>query len=49
MIFRDPYEAPMDRLTGGRLRLALGVAAGALAVARFVWMRGLRHYSGASA
>ena len=44
-----PAEALVGRLTGSRVLLAWGVAAGALAVARFVWMRGLRHYSGASA
>ena len=49
MIFSDPYEAPMGRFTGGRLMLALGVAAGALAAARFVWTRELGRYSGASA
>lgn len=49
MIFSDPYETPMGRLTGGRLMLALGVAAGALAVARFVRIRGLGRSSEASA
>ncbi len=44
-----PAEALVGRLTGDRVVLALGVAAGALAGARFVWTRGLRHYSGASA
>ena len=44
-----PAEALVGRLTGDRVMLALGVAAGALAVARLVWIRGLRHYSGASA
>ena len=44
-----PAEALVGRLTGGRVMLAFGVAAGALAVARVVWTRGLRHYSGASA
>ena len=44
-----PAEALVGRLTGGRALLAWGVAAGAVAAARFVWMRGLRHYSGASA
>ena len=44
-----PAEALVGRLTGDRVMLALGVAAGALAAARFVWTRGLRHYSGASA
>ena len=44
-----PAEALVGRLTGDRVMLALGVAAGALTAARFVWMRGLRHYSGASA
>ena len=44
-----PAEALVGRLTLSRVLLAFGVAAGALAAARFVWTRGLRHYSGASA
>lgn len=44
-----PAEALVGRLTGGRVLLAWGVAAGALAAARLVWTRGLRRYSGASA
>ena len=44
-----PAEALVGRLTPSRVLLAFGVAAGALAAARFVWTRGLRHYSGASA
>ncbi len=36
-----PAEALVGRLTGSRVLLAWGVAAGAMAAARFVWVRGL--------
>ena len=44
-----PAEAVVGRLTGARVALALGVALFALAASRFIWGRGLKRYSGASA
>lgn len=44
-----PAEALTGRLTDQTLLLAALLAAALLAVARFVWRRGLRAYSGASA
>ena len=44
-----PAEAVVGRLTGARVALAFGVALFALAASRFIWRRGLKRYSGASA
>lgn len=44
-----PAEAVTARLTPGTLLFAAGLTALLLALARFVWRRGLRRYSGASA
>jgi ABC-2 type transport system permease protein len=44
-----PAEALAGRLTPGALLLAGAVALATLAVSRWFWKRGLRHYSGASA
>ena len=43
-----PAQALTDRLRWPTVLLAVIVAVGAAALARFVWMRGLRRYSGAS-
>lgn len=44
-----PAEALAGRLTAGNLALACGVSLALLAGSRWFWLRGLRHYSGASA
>ncbi|MGH3679546.1 MAG: ABC transporter permease [Natronosporangium sp.] len=44
-----PSEALTDRLTGGTLLAVLALAAGWLGLSRWLWRRGVRHYSGASA
>ena len=44
-----PAEALAGRLTLANLALSCGVAVVLLAVSRWFWLRGLRHYSGASA
>jgi ABC-2 type transport system permease protein len=44
-----PAEALAGRLTAGNLALACGVSLALLAGSRWFWLRGLKHYSGASA
>jgi ABC-2 type transport system permease protein len=44
-----PAEALTSRLTGQTVLGAAALAAAFLAVARWIWLTGLRHYSGASA
>lgn len=44
-----PAEALVGRLTAGTLLLAVALAAGLLALARWFWFFGLRRYGGASA
>lgn len=44
-----PSEALADRLTGRTLLALLALAAGWLGLSRWLWRRGVRHYSGASA
>jgi ABC-2 type transport system permease protein len=44
-----PAEALSGRLQPATLLMVIAVAGGLLAISRVVWLRGLRHYSGASA
>jgi ABC-2 type transport system permease protein len=44
-----PAQSVTSRLTIGNVLLAFAVAAGLLVLSRWVWRRGLRRYSGASA
>jgi len=44
-----PAEALTNRLTGSELLLAVGLAIGLFILARLIWRRGLKAYSGASA
>ena len=44
-----PAEALRGQLSPGTLIAALGLAAVLLVASRLLWLRGLHHYSGASA
>jgi ABC-2 type transport system permease protein len=44
-----PAQSVTSRLTIGNVLLAFALAAGLLVLSRWIWRRGLRRYSGASA